>query len=392
MFVAKRLPSLGYRIYNIVRVEEEPHFETGLRSGNNWIENGEYSIEFDEFSGAITRFFDKTNQHEMIRSNANTIVMENEIGDIYRHEESYFSDEMHSITSTRCRGTVSIVESGPVRIVVEITGDIEKTKRVQRVILYDRLSRIDFETSLDFKEHNKQVKLEFPLMIFSNKVNIGSQFGFESKVSNKSDLLDWEDNPRTLAGLDWIDCVGPEYGLLFSTFGLHEYEYRDGVLSFTLLRSVSQLSHGRDDEIVTTKSAREWGPYKFKYAMVPHSRDTISDEVWRFSTEYLTPLIGYPLDNIGTTQSNDGTFMSMSGLSLEVAAVIPHEIEGEFVIRLYEAAGKQGNGKLIFSKNISKATLIDLADQEVGELVVRGNSVELQVDPYSILSVLVRFV
>ena len=392
VLIAKKLPSLGYRIFNLIEAEENPEFESSLRFGKNWIENEDYSIEFDDFSGSVTRLFDKKNQNEIVRSNANVLVMDNEMGDLYRHEESIFSDESHSIISTRFKGDVKIKETGPVRIVLEITGAIENTERTQRVILYEKLNRIDFETFLNFKEYNKLVRVEFPLMIFSDCINIGSQFGFEGKHIDASDNIDWEDNAKPFSALDWVDCTGSGSSLLISAFGLHEYSYQDGIFSITLLRSVSHLSHGRDDQVITSKSSREWGPHKFKYAIIPHTKSTTEDKAWRSSKEHIIPLISYPLDKDGQIKSNDGSFMSMKGHELELVSIRSTRNGNELIIRLYEPEGQSGNTKLIFTKDIARASLVDLREQEIGDLVTRGNSVEAQVDPYSILTIRVLFI
>ncbi|MFW9889041.1 MAG: glycoside hydrolase family 38 C-terminal domain-containing protein, partial [Candidatus Thorarchaeota archaeon] len=265
LLLARDMPSLGYRVYTIEPSENPPEFECSLRAGNNWVESDDFIVEFDDFSGAMTRLFDKRNQFEALRGPSNYLTMESDVGDLYRYARSTLSDEDSDLTTLRHSGKLSVVESGPLRATVLVEGDFSDSKRVQRVVLYENLHRIDLETELNFKGHSKRVRVNFPLTVLTDKVVVGSQFGAETRTATPNDPDGWADtNQGLFSGLDWVDCPGPEFGIGFSAFGLHEFQFRDGMLSVTLLRSVEHLSHGRDDDVLESKTANENGDHSFR--------------------------------------------------------------------------------------------------------------------------------
>ncbi|MGY5875947.1 MAG: glycoside hydrolase family 38 C-terminal domain-containing protein [Candidatus Thorarchaeota archaeon] len=390
-FIAREMPSLGYKVFTVVPSEKKPEFDSSTRVGNNWVETKDYSIEFDTFSGAISRLFDKENQFEVIRNNGNYISMESEVGDIYRHSESELAKKSSETTSLRWSGKPEIIESGPIRSIVEISGKIENSTRTQRVILYDGLKRIDLESHLDFKDISKRVRVNFPVNVFSTEVTVGTQFGAETISSEPAGLGDWDDqNGGAFPALDWVDCTGPDFGLSMITFGLHEFEFRDGILKLTLLRSVNHLSHGLDDEVVTSSSAREQGQHTFRYSLLPHSGDWRKVKSWQTASEYLYPLIGYPLDcEVGTT-TGQVSFLNVSGIDLVLSCYKPTNNPNEYIVRFYEPSGISGNAVIVFDREVENAILVDLCEKEIGELSSQGHTVSIPVDSHSIITVKVR--
>jgi alpha-mannosidase len=111
VFIAENMPSLGYRVYSIGSVQEKPEFNSSIRTGRNWIESDDFIIEIDDFSGAIERIFDKKNQFEVLRGRGNYLVMENDMGDLYRYSRSPLADESADLFSLRSTGKVTILGS-----------------------------------------------------------------------------------------------------------------------------------------------------------------------------------------------------------------------------------------------------------------------------------------
>ncbi len=390
-FIAREMPSLGYKVFTVVPSEKKPDFESSIRVGNNWVETNDYSIEFDAFSGAISRIFDKDNQFEVIRDNSNYLTMESEVGDIYRHSESELATKSSEITSLRWAGKPEVIESGPIRSIVEISGKIENSIRTQRVILYDGLKRIDLESHLDFKDISKRVRVNFPVNVFSTEVTVGTQFGAEAISPEPAGLEEWDDqNGGAFPALDWVDCTGPDFGLSMITFGLHEFEFRDGILKLTLLRSVNHLSHGLDDEVVTANSARELGQHTFRYALLPHSDDWQTVKSWRTAAEYLYPLIGYPLDCDVGGATGHGSFLNVSGMDLVLSCYKPTNNPNEYIVRFYEPSGRNGNVAIAFDQEVESAILVDLCENEIGELSYEGYAISIPVDSHSIITVKVQ--
>ncbi|MHA2354861.1 MAG: alpha-mannosidase [Candidatus Thorarchaeota archaeon] len=385
--IARDMPSLGYRVYTVSPSEKAPEFESSLRTGKNWVESEDFIIEFDDYSGALTRVFDKRNQFETLRGPGNYLTMENDVGDLYRYARSTLSDEDSDLTTLRHSGKLTVVDSGPVKATVVVEGDFKDSKRVHRIVIYENIHRIDLETDLKFDGRSKRVRANFPLTVFSERVVVGTQFGAESKKATPHDPEEWADgNQGLFSGLDWIDCAGPEFGIGLSAFGLHEFQFRDGMLSVTLLRSVEQLSHGLDDDVLESKTAREKGDHSFRMSLFPHKGSWKDAMVWRTAAEHRLPLIGYPLEGSGGSLENEKTMLNIEGMELGLSCHKMGSSELELTVRLYEMAGKSGNTVLEFPFDVMKVELVDLCEKVIGELSSSGKKVTVPVDAHSIIT------
>ena len=394
-FVARDMPSLGHRVYSVVPAEKAPEFESSLRTGDTWVESNDFVLEFDEFNGSLTRFFDKREQAEVLRSPGNYITMESEIGDIYRHSESELSDETSELSSLRFSSEMSLREGGPIRVVVDIEGEMKGSTRHQRVIIYEGVHRIDLETDLDFKGRNKRVRVNFPLSVYASSATVGAQFGTESRSTADSEPKGWLDDSRGLfSALDWVDCAGPEYGLCLSASGLHEFEFKDGSLKATLLRSVEHLSYGKDDDVLESKTARETGPHSYRLSLRPHKGSWNDAKVWRFAAEHRLPLIGYPLGNKrgGAVDGlkTEESYLKIDGMDLMLSCYRIGNSADELIVRAYDISGKPGNAELDFFRELERVELIDLCERSIGELSFKGSVVTIAVDAHSIVTLRVK--
>ncbi|MGQ4912685.1 MAG: glycoside hydrolase family 38 C-terminal domain-containing protein, partial [Candidatus Thorarchaeota archaeon] len=389
-FVASSLPSLGHRLYRVVGATERPDFDTTMKVGNSWAESSEYIIEFDEFSGAITRLHDKRLSVDIVNGPANHITSESDVGDLYRFSAPEFSGEVSDMSSLRTSGTLRVTESGPVRTTFEITSEFDNSPRTDRVTIYEGLHRVDFEMDLDFQSRNRRVRLNFPLPIFETEVTVGSQFGAEKRCSAPvEDTLN--DVSSAFPALDWVDCAGPEFGVCLSAPGLHEFEFSDGVLKVTILRSVDYLSHGLDDDVVETRTARDLGEHHYRYMIHSHSGDWKSADVWKVSAEHRLPLIAYPLEEPAGTYKEESPSILIEGVQLAVSSVRPSGQKDTLILRLYEPEGESGKSTLTFVRDLKRVELVDILEREIGELSVSGRTVEIPVDSHSIITLRVVF-
>ncbi|MDF1538822.1 MAG: glycoside hydrolase family 38 C-terminal domain-containing protein [Candidatus Thorarchaeota archaeon] len=391
IFLAEDMPSLGQRVYTVRRTDSPPEFETELRSGMNWVESGEFILEFDEFSGGISRLFDKTAQAEMIAQGCTSITMDNDVGDLYRYSPSALASTTSKITSLRSPGKITICESGPVRTVAEIRSTIAHSEFTQRVTMYSKMRRVDIELEIDFKGINRRVRYNVPLQIFTSEVHTGSQFMVERRTLSSSRQSDFVDHGcGTFNALDWVDASGPESGFCISTIGLHEFELIDGVISTTLLRSVGHLSHGIDDDVIETPRASENDTHHYKLAFLPHEGDWNSGRVHRRSVEHRLPLIGYSLKGGVAERPLEKSLLEVEGTELELSCFKPTDADSEYVLRFYEISGNRGMSTIKFAQNVQRAILVDLLENEIGELGVQGKEVSISADPYSIITMKVQ--
>ncbi|TFF83893.1 hypothetical protein EU524_01700, partial [Candidatus Thorarchaeota archaeon] len=387
LFLAEDVPSLGYRAFTIKESDEKPQYDTSLRVGKDWMESKSTIVEFDGFNGTLTRLYDKRNQFELLTANANCLTLETDVGDLYRSSSSDLSGEDSVITSLRSSAKIRMIERGPLRSVAEVTTNVHSFPVRQLVTIYEGIPRIDLETHIDFKGQDTRATLRFPLSVFTNEVTVGAQFTAEDRHLEVSCPED-----RVLGGaapfpaLDWVDCSGPDNGVMLSVPGVHEFQFKDGVLAFTLFRSVDHLSRGLDDDNKVTTTAVEKGHHSYRYCISSHHGDWRDGDVWRISHEHRLPLIAYPLDDSSRGDTVEGSMLRINGNELMITCFKPTQRENEYIIRFYEPKGESGKSELSFSRVIQSVRLVDLCEKDVGELTFSGNRVEIPIDAYSIVT------
>ncbi|MEM2143476.1 MAG: glycoside hydrolase family 38 C-terminal domain-containing protein, partial [Candidatus Thorarchaeota archaeon] len=368
IFCAKDVPSVGMKRYRIVPADKRPDFESSIKTGENWIESADFVLEFDELTGSLTRLYDKKNNFDVLRDAGNCLIFEPDLGDLHRHSGAVCQADLPEASTVRTPAQVRVRESGPVRAAIEVNGTLKGSEWMQRVFIYDGLHRVDIETDLDFRGRNTKVCVSFPLTVFSDRVEAGSQFGSEQRV-----LWDISRGPDarspgvSFAALDWVDCNGPEYGIGLIAFGLHEFRMSDGELRLTLLRSVDQYMRGDSSAPPELPMALDQGLHSFRYSLVPHSTDSEGPAVWRAAAEHRLPLIcvpACPLDSSIPSVSH----LSVSGVELMLSCFKPTDRQDEYIVRLFEPAGREGVSRLTFSRPVRSVVLTDLCERDVGPL------------------------
>ncbi|MHA1909381.1 MAG: glycoside hydrolase family 38 N-terminal domain-containing protein, partial [Candidatus Thorarchaeota archaeon] len=393
VFYSEDMPSLGQRVYSVRKVDSKPEFNTGLKSGRTWIESSDFVLEFDEFNGGISRLFDKNAQVEVIARESTSITMDNDVGDLYRFSPSTLTSEESRITSIRSPAKVSIVEEGPVRVIAEIRSNLAGSEILQRVIMYHKIRRVDVEIELKFKGNNRRVRYNIPLQVFTPEVHTGAQFRVERRnIVNQTSESHIDHGYGSFHALDWIDASGPESGFCLSPIGLHEFEYRDGQLSTTLLRGVSHLSHGLDDDVLETPLANENDTHTYRLSFIPHAGDWKIGKVNKQSAEHRLPLIRYHLQGGVAERPLEKSFLDIEGVDLDLTCFKPAFDESEYILRFNEYCGESGKSTIRFAKDVRRVVLLDLLENEIGELVSHEKSITLSVDPYSIITVKVQLV
>ncbi len=388
-FVAEDMPALGYRLFRIVETEQVPTCKSKIQHANTWIESDRFLLEFDDFNGSLIRFRDKKLNYELFRDSGSSVVFESDLGDLYRYSKSELSSKSSELNTLRNKAIIKVLESGPVLVRISVEQDIEGTKVIQQYACYNGIDRIDIQIQLDSQARNKRVRVKYPLNIFSDSMIAGAQF-MARDVKAEPDMSGYIEANKAISALDWLSCIGPDASMILSAIGLHEFEYSDGNLMCTLLRSVDQLSRGIDDEPIRTRQSLEIGKHLFSLSLIPHESNVGRSMIFRSAVEHRLPLLAHPVP-IGELQDAEGSILGIEGANMIVSCYKPGTKDNEVIVRLFETEGRAEATKLIFYRDIEQAVLVDLLEQDVGQLPIDGNCVSLTTDPFGIVTVRIRY-
>ncbi len=403
VFIARGVPSLGYKTYYLVPADKPdvfPHAcQTKLQSDsdvNRWhpimgtdvLENEYYRVSVDRSTGRIG-IWDK----ELNRTVADDI-------EIAASEERGGND-INTIPPTgrtivNVISAVELEENGPVQTVIRITGDVGGTPIVQRLTFYQGLKRVDLEDRVDWKPgRSMNIEQIFPLQEPNMEVRNGTPFGSETAADMMPNAgpRNTDEVPRDIWKRwrqiqDWVFAGTREWGFTVSAdhqvLTVGDSAIRAGMLRGTRFNPVYTVRGGRP--------VRDpWPPadtYIFHYSFTSGKGDWAAAKSWRAGMAFNTPLIPVTSANeLSQKPLPPGrSFCSLDADNLVITALKKADRDEAIVLRVFEIRGDGAESPVRFLGQNRKFWAANLLE-EVG--LTQEEDV-LRVKPYEISTVKLR--
>jgi alpha-mannosidase len=356
VFVARGVPSLGYKTYFVVPAERPDSFPNAAEIkldtdearpkrvlGTDQFENEFYRVGVDRATGAVTVFDKELNR--VVAKDMEIVGSEERGGDTLSKE--YVSGR----TVINTVGRIEVEENNPVRTVVRIPGNLGGLPVVQRVFLYRGLKRVDLENTLDWNGE-KLIKIEqtFPYEHPDAAIQYGIPFGAvagsdflpksEPRAGDEIAKDVWKDWRQVH---DWIFAGTSEWGLTIAAdhqvATLAPGTVRGGMLRGSY-SAVGITRHGKP----FLRQLPPAGTYVFRYSLSSGKGD------WRAAKSYRTgmglnhALIPVsPADELSRkTLAPSASFCSLEGGNLVLSALKKSESGEGLILRIYDTAGQRG--------------------------------------------------
>ena len=262
-----------------------------------------------------------------------------------------------------------LLESGSYRQVIEVCTAYRDSTICQKIIFYKNKRRIDFDTTIDWHEHQHLVKVEFPFQIFTRKVVADIQFGNVERATHHN--TSWEQAQFEMCAHKWVDCSENGYGAALLNDCKYGYSAHGSTVSLTLLKS----------GIFPDPNA-DIGQHHFTYSLYPHTGDFREGHV----IEQAYQLNCKPVCVFGTSTD---TPIDMPYLSISDANIICETIKlaenGEgLILRMYEAYGRQTSAVWSYGNTAQRAFECDMMENKMCELPQTHDGFNATFMPYEI--------
>ncbi len=269
--------------------------------------------------------------------------------------------------------SVEVAEAGPVRGVIRIVRRISRSRVVQDLVLAARSRRLDFETSVDWDESEKQVllKVAFPLRVRSEVARFEIQFGDVARPTHRnlpSDMSRFE-----VVGHKWADLSEGGYGAALLNDSKYGYDAEGDTLRLSLLRAPRHPDPKAD--VGQT--------HRFTYSLFPHAGDHRHGVV-RAGYELNAPVLAAPVRAARGEWAARQSWIAADADHVVIDTVKRAEDDGAMVVRLYECHGQRGPCTLTLGVPASRVVETDLMEREEAELPVKNGKVRLEVTPYQL--------
>ncbi len=400
VFVARGVPSLGYKTYYLVPADTRDAFpdacavkletddevnRSSHAMGSDVLENEYYRVAIDRATGRL-RIFDK----ELNR----TVEKDVEIA----AAEERGGDDL-SVVAPTGRTIIDVIkgveleENGPVRTVMRITGELAGMSLIQRVALYRGLKRVDLDNSLDWTPgKSMNVEQVFPLQQPNGEIRWGIPFG----TATAADMMPnagpqaRDEMPRDVWSKwrqiqDWVFAGGKDWG--YTVAADHQFltvddaAIRAGMLRGTVYSPLAVVRGGRP-------SLSPWpqaGTYVFRYSVTSGKGDWAATRSWRAGMAFNTPLI--PVSAVNELSQKplppERSFFSIDADNLVLTALKKADRDGTIVLRVFEIRGDTADSPVRFLGRDCSFRVANLLEED--HPTAEQNM--LRVQPYQISTV-----
>jgi alpha-mannosidase len=345
------------------------------------LENDALRVELNA-AGDITRIYDKINRREVLAPGAlanqfqafEDRPMNFDAWDV----DIFFDDRMWPGDPAT---SVQVVEAGPLRATLEVRRQIMHSSIVQRISLTYNSPRLDFDTSVDWRERHILLKVAFPVDVFSPQATYEIQWGNVQRPTHRNTSWDWA-RFETCAQ-KWVDLSEGDYGVSLLNDCKYGHDIRDNVMRISLLRSPTMPDPLADQ-----------GEHRFVYSLLPHAG------AWGTPTIAAAYGLNDPLivaerrrsegeerqaDNASPT-SNLQSLVSVDRPNVVVETVKQAEDGRGIIVRLYESQRQRGPLTLTAGFELAEAWRTNLLEENQAALAPGQRSVGLHVKPYEIVT------
>lgn len=355
------------------------------------LNNGDLRLETDLYrlvispakGGRIISLYDKMLRKEFV-DHHDTLGFNALRGRFYQDGGFRKSDQQPAIAK--------ILENGPVRVKVQLSGTIDNTPWAQTIGLCEHQRLINLKLDINWQHnvgigeptppgtydwknrhkafYNDRSKLLalFPLNLKNQKVYKNAPFDVtESRLKNTF-FTSW-DSIKNNVVLNWVDVTdgASRYGM--ALFSDHTGAYVHGTdfpLGLVIQYSGMGL-WGRDYTIN--------GPTSIRYALMPHAGRWDEAHVWQASADWNQPLAAAWTDSATVSAERPAIAFASAGLVLSAAKADG----GNFMMRVYNADGRSGIKTIKPNFNFDKAILWSLDGVALKEIPAEGNGLQLNI-------------
>lgn len=370
------IPSKGYKTYDVMEDIGEGKEKPFTREGQN-LDTPFYMIRIDD-NGFLTSIYDKKNDREVIQKGEKgnlfrmyedkPIYYDNWDIDIYYTEKSW---DVENLTKMIWK------EEGPVCTVLELEREISNSLIRQSIYFYADSARIDFETYVDWKEHQHLLKVQFPVDIHTDEAAFDIQFGnLTRKVHTNTS---WDMARFESCGQKWMDLSEGHYGVSLLNDCKYGHSVKDSVMALTLIKSGIEPNSVTDQE-----------EHYFTYSLYPHEGNLRDCDTVQESYRLNYPALALPRGHTGLSES----FLSVDKKNVMAETVKAAEDGEGVILRIYEYENTKTKARLTFGmdKKIENICECNLMEVPMDEPVEYGDdSFCFTIKPYEIKTYKVSF-
>jgi len=382
-------PALGYQTYFVRAASTAPVVHSMLKASADTLENEFIRVRIDPQTGCMTSLLDKRSGTEALApaetdsGGPKTSVCGNLLQAFVDKPKQWdawnidadFEKQHWDLDKA---DEVKLIESGPLRAVIQVKNHFQNSTFVRDIIVYSGVPRVDVKMMVEWNEKHILLKVAFPLSAHSDKAAFEIPFGSVERPTTRN-------TPAELAQFEvpaqrWADISDSKHGFSLLNDCKYGYDAKGNVLRLSLLRSPEWPDPHADE-----------GHHEFTYSLYPHGESWKDALTIRRGYELNYKLLSLPFGQHQGSLAPEYSFLRVQPDNVIVTALKRAEDENSLVLRFYEWAGKEGEVTIQLPPGTQSAAETDLMEKRIGSLSVHSGAVSVHTKAYEIKTIKVQF-
>ena len=284
--------------------------------------------------------------------------------DIYYTEKYWDVTELTSLRWT---------DVGAVSATLELERCISSSLIRQKIRFYANSRRIDFETYVDWHEHQHLLKVHFPVDVHTDEATFEIQFGnLKRKVHTNTS---WDVARFESCGQKWMDLSEGHYGVSLLNDCKYGHSVKDGCIGLTLIKSGIEPNPTTDQE-----------EHFFTYALYPHAEGWQQAGTVREAYRLNQPALSVRGGQAGTEYS----LASVQPANVILETVKQAEDGNGVIVRLYETENARTEACLTWNRPIASVEECNCIEEKQADAAFESARIPFVIKPYEIKTFRIR--
>lgn len=346
------VPPMAHARYMIKRAIKPETVNPGVsvsREGDSMVVNtGRLRASFDLNTGLMNGLTDLLENRQLLSDASVGLLVVDDQGDSWGSKVDSYGDIVGKFSKSDSASSVSesvrVIESGPVRTVIESELQFSKSTAVQRFVFYPDQPYFEIALNINWNEPRRMAKLSIPTSIHDAGVTCEVPYGAIERATDGDEYV----------GQRWTMLESNGYAIGLVNTGQYGFDARQGELRLSLLRSPA-FCHEKN-VVLDPKRAHSFmdiGVHEIRLAVVFGHVEQSRADVIRAANQLNIPAMVLPYFPAGPgslpgpkTQTPQQPFVSISPETVVLGALKKAEDGNGYIVRVHESAGVETDTQL----------------------------------------------
>jgi alpha-mannosidase len=266
----------------------------------------------------------------------NRLVVYEDPGDAWDIPLDYRTKPPVQMTLIESKASVD----GPCAVIVQ-SYRCGQSVLTQKIILKTDSPVLEFETTADWKEQSRMLRVEFPVNATAREATYEIQFGTIRRPTHND--TSWDKAKEEVAAQQWCDLSQSDCGVSLINDCKYGHRIKGNVIELNLLRSAPYPDLALIEAADRSRDGRRYKHgdrevHRFRYAVYPHQGDAVSARTMNRAREFNQPL--RLTDAPSGSRRQPGSLLAVDNPQIDLPAIKKADDGRGFIVRLCNMADR----------------------------------------------------